>query len=75
MLLPIAVYFLAGGTIGEGGTGLSAFAPLLLCVGAHFLMHRVMGKSCHASKDSSAAEELEPQTRDVTSTVPQVKRG
>lgn len=44
MLLPIAAIFVAGGTIGGliGDTGL--IAPLVLCVGAHFVMHRMMKK-------------------------------
>lgn len=32
-----------------GSTITSAF-PLLICIGAHFVMHRFMGKSCHSNK-------------------------
>lgn len=47
MLLPIAGYFFAGGSILGAFNNIGAFAPLLLCVGAHLVLHRFMGKSCH----------------------------
>ena len=50
MLLPIAGYFLAGGALGGLGSNLLTFAPLLLCVGGHFVMHKMMGKSCHTTQ-------------------------
>jgi len=56
MLLPIAVFVMAGGLSAGLFSGLYAFAPLLLCVGAHVIMHRMMGKSCHGA----ASEEDEP---------------
>ncbi|MGY3439821.1 MULTISPECIES: DUF2933 domain-containing protein [unclassified Marinovum] len=46
MLLPVGAYFVAGGAL-DGAGGLATFAPLALCVGAHLVMHRFMGKSCH----------------------------
>jgi len=57
MLLPVVWYFAAGGTYG-GLTGkIAAFAPLLLCVGAHLLMFTLMGKSCHGeSHDARTAD-------------------
>ena len=57
MFLSVAGYFLAGGT--EGGlTGkIAAFAPLLLCVGAHFVMFKMMGKSCHGASDNASTAE------------------
>jgi len=57
MLLPIAAFVMAGGLAGGLTSGLYAFAPLLLCVGAHVMMHRMMGKSCHGAaseKDEKA---------------------
>lgn len=45
MLAPVAVFILAGGTIGGLWSGAAIFAPLLLCVGAHVLIHRAMNKS------------------------------
>ena len=35
-----------------GASALTAL-PLLACVGAHLIMHRFMGKSCHGSTGSS----------------------
>ncbi|MCW9033527.1 MAG: DUF2933 domain-containing protein [Alphaproteobacteria bacterium] len=56
----MAVGFFA--IIGRGGSTLSALAPLAICVGAHLIMHKVMGKSCHGSeeadKESTAAAEI-----------------
>ena len=51
MLLPIATFFLAGGTIAGLWTNLGLFAPIALCIGAHFVMFKMMGKSCHGSKN------------------------
>ncbi|WP_295453757.1 DUF2933 domain-containing protein [uncultured Pseudophaeobacter sp.] len=75
MLLPIAGYFLAGGALGGLGSNLLTFAPLLLCVGGHFVMHKMMGKSCHTSGSRRETEEPNAVIHDVASTVPQVRRG
>jgi hypothetical protein len=32
---------------------LGLFAPLILCLGAHFFMHKAMEKSCHSNKSES----------------------
>ena len=50
MFLPIIAFFAAGGTLAGVSGNLAAFAPLLLCVGAHLLMFKLMGKSCHGSE-------------------------
>jgi len=50
MLLPIAGFFVAGGSLAGLWTKAGLFAPLLLCVGAHLVMHKLMGRSCHAAK-------------------------
>lgn len=55
MLLPVGIYFAAGGLSAGLGSSLFTFAPLVLCIGAHLVMHRFMGKSCHGegmTKDS-----------------------
>lgn len=75
MLLPIAGFLLAGGTIGGLVSNLWAFAPLLLCVGAHLVMHKLMGKSCHTSESRDKTEKPVAAIRKVASTVPQVRRG
>ena len=51
MLLPVVWYFGAGGADGGLRQKIVAFTPILLCVGAHFLMFKMMGKSCHGASD------------------------
>lgn len=53
MFLPIAAYFVAGGTLGGVTSNLAILAPLLLCLGAHFVMFKVMGKSCHGASEEA----------------------
>ena len=57
MLLPVVGYFLAGGADGSLTGKIAAFAPLLLCVGAHFVMFKMMGKSCHGASDNASTAE------------------
>ena len=47
MMLPIAGYLLSGGTFGGLLDNLALAVPLLACVGTHFALHRLTGKSCH----------------------------
>ena len=61
MLLPIAGYFIGGGTLSGLGSNSLAFAPLVLCVGAHLVMHKMMGKSCHS--DDAAKPEASSERR------------
>lgn len=49
MVLPIVFYLVAGGTLAGLTSNLAVWAPLLLCAGAHLLMFKLMGKSCHGS--------------------------
>lgn len=71
MLLPIAGYFVAGGTIG-GLWGKSAvFLPLVLCVGAHFVMHKMMGKSCHGASEDEEKTKAIPLLTDQQMEKPQ----
>lgn len=58
MLLPIAAFFVAGGTIAGLWTNVGLFAPIALCLGAHVVMHKLIGKSCHGSKDEQAQEDI-----------------
>ena len=44
MITPIALYFIAGGTVGGLSDSLGLFAPLILCLGAHFLYAQGDGK-------------------------------
>ncbi|MDE0240907.1 MAG: DUF2933 domain-containing protein [bacterium] len=55
MLLPVGGYLLGGGTL----TGLLDYlvlvVPLLACVGMHFVLHRVTGRSCHGDHEDGKA--------------------
>lgn len=51
MLVSVAGFFLAGGTVAGHSGNAGVFAPLALCLGAHFLMFKVMGKPCHGAAD------------------------
>lgn len=51
MTLPIAVYLLSGGTFGGLLDNLALVVPLVACVGTHFALHRLTGKSCHGGHD------------------------
>ncbi|MSU88476.1 DUF2933 domain-containing protein [Rhodobacteraceae bacterium 2CG4] len=62
MLLPIIAY-LAAGRVSGAADSLIAFAPLLLCVGAHLVMHRFMGKSCHGKPGDAEDKHEAPKDR------------
>ena len=51
MLVLVVGFLVAGGTAGGLTQKFVAFSPLLLCVAAHLVMHRMMGKSCGASDE------------------------
>lgn len=53
MLLPVAAYFLTGGSASGALGNLGVFAPIALCVGMHVLMHRFLGRSCHGDHSST----------------------
>ncbi len=53
MLLPVAAYFAAGGTVSGALNSIGLFAPLLACVGMHLVMHKMMGKSCHGKQEKA----------------------
>ena len=63
MFIPIGTYFLAGGTVSGMTESLGLFAPLLLCVGAHFFLHKAMGKSCHSKGEKK--QQNEPKAAEV----------
>lgn len=63
MLLPVAGFFLSGGSLAGLAANASLFAPLVLCLGMHVVMHKVMGKSCHgAPAKRREAEATEAET-------------
>ena len=51
MTLPIAGYLLSGGTFGGLLDNLALVVPLLACIGMHFALHRLPGRSCHGEHD------------------------
>lgn len=71
MLLPVAGFFLAGGTLVGIWSNVGAFAPLLLCVGAHLVMHKFTGKSCHSEQAKDTVKET-PEVK--PSAIPVVAR-
>ncbi len=58
MVAPIVVYFAAGGALAGATGNLAIFAPLLLCAGAHVLMFKFMGRSCHGKEKMTEPEAL-----------------
>ena len=46
MLFPLVIFIANGGSFESTGALLTAIAPIGLCVGAHFLLHRLLGQSC-----------------------------
>jgi hypothetical protein len=74
MLLSIAGYIVTGGTI-EGWLSNSAiFLPLLFCLGAHVVMHKVMGKSYHQTPDDEKQTKAIPLLVDRRINKPQRQR-
>ncbi len=67
MFLPIVIYFAAGGTLAGVTGNLAAFAPLLLCVGAHVLMFKLMGKSCHGNSKDANTKPIVDRPTDIPS--------
>lgn len=72
MLIPVAAFLIGGGTIAGLWSNASVFAPIALCVGAHVLMFKMMGKSCHAPAKKVNVEE--PAEIPITATnIPAVR--
>lgn len=55
MLLPVAGFLIAGGTIAGLMSNLGVFVPIALCIGVHVAMFAFMGKSCHGSKKTDVS--------------------
>ena len=59
MLVPVGGYLLSGAPGGPGAL-LGSLLPLALCLGAHALMFKMLGTSCHPkSKEVEPAEATE----------------
>ncbi len=67
MVLPLVFYFANGGSFENPRALLTAVLPIGLCVGAHFLLHRLVGQSCalHQSKENEkGVAAVNPQQAD-----------
>ncbi len=58
MTIPVAAVLLAGGGLSTITGNIGLIAPLALCLGMHFVMHKMMGRACHGS--AAADEDLQP---------------
>ena len=75
MLVPVAAFLLAGGTIAGMWANLGLFAPIALCIGAHVLMFKMMGKSCHGSEKKQQEDPVaDASFEDAPASVPEVAR-
>jgi hypothetical protein len=68
MLVPLGVFLVAGGTLGGLASNPGLLVPLALCLGAHVVMHRMMGRSCHDSVADTRQEDPE-EDRESTAVV------
>ena len=62
MTLPIVGYLLGGGTFGGLLDDLALVVPLLACVGTHFVLYRLLGRSCHGRHEERDPPALPPET-------------
>lgn len=72
MLIPVAGFFVAGGTLAGLTSNLGVFAPIVLCLVVHGAMFAVMGKSCHG--DKKATKTVAKDTPLEPSRIPAVAR-
>lgn len=75
MLLPVAGVLLTGNGFSLGGLGMATVTPLLLCVGAHLVLHKMMGKSCHGKDHTAEKETRADGNQSTTSDVSQAGHG
>ncbi|KAA0909744.1 DUF2933 domain-containing protein [Aquicoccus porphyridii] len=59
ILVPLGAFLVAGGTLGGLASNLGLLAPLALCLGAHAVMHRMMGGSCQDGAADTRQEDPE----------------
>lgn len=65
MLAPLALYFIQGEMITSLSSTLALFAPLALCAGMHFVLHRSIGRSCHGGTAEAEQKIIEEPKRSV----------
>lgn len=57
MLVPLALFFMGGGTIAGLWNNLAVLAPIVLCLGVHGLMFLVFKKSCHGGQKQDMVDQ------------------
>ena len=57
MLAPIGIYFVPGGSLTSVTFAIGLLAPLALCGGMHFVMHRWLGRSCYGAAQGAPTAE------------------
>ncbi len=60
MLAPLGAVLITGRTLTGVATNAWLLAPLALCLGAHVVTHRMMGKSCHKGAPEECRDEDDP---------------
>ncbi len=58
MVLPLVFFIANGGSLKNPGALLTAVLPIGLCVGAHFLLHRLVGQSCALNQSGKNENEV-----------------
>jgi len=66
MLAPVGLVLLSGAGIGAVFSNAGLMLPLVLCVGMHFVMHRMMGRSCHGKAETET--DVSPEPDDMAAT-------
>ena len=61
MMVPIALVLLGGASIGTVFSNAGLMLPLVLCLGMHFVMHCMMGRSCHSGVEEADDQFLDEQ--------------
>lgn len=61
MMVPIVLVLLSGASIRAVFSNAGLILPLVLCLGMHFVMHRMMGRSCHGDNAKDAEATREPE--------------
>ncbi|RYH06471.1 DUF2933 domain-containing protein [Tropicimonas sp. IMCC6043] len=56
MLTPVGAFLLTSSASGGAFQSFFAFAPLVLCLGLHLMMHKMMGRSCHGHSDKNSKD-------------------
>lgn len=52
ILLPVVILLSADAGLGDLSDNWGVFLPLLICLGMHVVMHKMIGKSCHGDHEN-----------------------